>query len=368
MLWDRFDIIFLLFICAMLLTQLSVYFLDGISTKVSHVLRYLVLGWMIRYSRFLPWQYWIILGVGVFSTLLGIAWSWPQYLSSHQFIDLDLPNIQHVNHASLYVLIVLQIMLSSVVYLILRSRYLASVLMLIVAILPLIWLMAASSRAAVGVALLSIGLCVLVLSLKNRLQAIIFVIGMISLGSVVLINYSGAISKQAAWSSAFEGKMSPRERIWNTAFESYSYAPYLGRGYDQYKQLTKEHVKKLVEGKGEKFEVHQFYFTGHAHNVYITWLIEHGAVGLIILVSFFAVWLSCLWKDFHRLKQDYFLAWWWTCAANVLLTLSVAGLVTTTMRRDTAFIALVVFGLYAGYSRLGSQAERNDSKALFNEG
>ena len=352
--WDRWDIATGLLIASMLCTQITVLLMDDVHTKVSHVLRYLVLFWMMRHSRFAQWQYWLIVAAIVIPTLIGMGWSWPHYLAGHKFKELELPNIQHVNHASLYVLVVLQILVPTTVYLLTKKRRAAAAVLVGLVVLFMIWLMAASSRAAVGVAVLSIGVGVVPLFLHSRRQAVILLLALLVLGGAVITNYSGALVKQKAWMSVYMNKMSPRERLWNTAFESFDYAPWLGRGYDQYQQLTPDYVKRLVESKGEKFNADHFYFAGHAHNVYITWVIEHGVVGLSALVVFCVVWLMYLFKDYHRIKTDSILAWWWSIATSAFLTTTVAGIVTTTMRRDTAFVLLLVLGLYLSYSKYGA--------------
>ncbi|WLQ12214.1 O-antigen ligase family protein [Hahella aquimaris] len=357
--WDRWDLAVILFAFSMFATQLVVALQDDLATKVSHVLRYLILFFMLRYSQFSTRQYWLILTALTLSIFAGMAWSWPDYLSTHSFIVLRLPNIQHVNHASLYVLIVFQFLLSSFLYILFRRRWLLFAVLAVSLAVVGAWLMAASSRAAIGVAALSVGVALIPVVMRSRKIAVIVLAVLMSCSAVLITLFPGVVAKQNQWSAVFEGKLTPRERIWNTALEAYPEAPLLGRGYNEYKQLTEDYIKEVAKSRGETYNPDRFWFVEHAHNVYLTWLVEHGGVGLFCLLFFFLVWLITLFQDFPRLREDPIFACWWAIAMNTLLTLTVAGLVTTTMRRDTAFIALMALGLYLSYSRWG--ARRNDS-------
>ncbi|ABC27933.1 probable O-antigen polymerase [Hahella chejuensis KCTC 2396] len=353
--WDRWDLAVILFALSMLATQLAVALEDNLATKVSHVLRYLILFFMLRYSQFSTRQYWLILAALTLSIFVGMAWSWPDYLNTHNFIALRLPNIQHVNHASLYVLIAFQFLLSGLLYILFRGRWLLFTALAISLVIVGAWLMAASSRAAIGVAALSIVVALIPVMMRSRKVAVIALVVLLSGIGLLATVFPGVIAKQNQWSVLFEGKLTPRERIWNTALEAYPEAPWLGRGYNEYKQLTEDYIKEVAKSRGETYSPDRFWFVEHAHNVYLTWLVEHGGIGLFCLLFFFLVWLITLFQDFSRLREDPIFACWWTIAMNTLLTLTVAGLVTTTMRRDTAFIALMALGLYLSYSRWGAR-------------
>jgi len=346
--FDLWDFAFFAFLASALTTMIVVKLDAGLMTKFSHVCRYLIAGWMIRHSRITRAQVEWLFAAVLLSTAWAMGLSMMAYLESLSPRDLQLPNVQHVNHASMYVLISLQMALAALCYVYSRRRYKTLFVLFLYAVFSLVWLLCAESRAATGLAFLSIAVFLLYPILLHRKSALKMVLMAVVVGGIALALQPKVLQKQVGWSESFvgEGKISPREKIWSAAVLVWSEKPLLGRGYDQYKQVTPDLVQSVLLSRDEPYDAGQFRFAGHAHNLYLNVLVEHGLVGVSATLLLLMVWLVALFKCFSVSRNNSFQLAFWLFSVCLLMLVLFGGGVTTTLRKETAFLVFVFLGVW----------------------
>jgi hypothetical protein len=81
----------------------------------------------------------------------------------------------------------------------------------------------------------------------------------------------------------------------------------------------------------------------HAHNLFITKLVEEGIFGLAALLFLFGQVSVSLFRDWRTRKR---LDWQWYGALGAVVVPSAAGLFNTPWYREHALLAMLLFGLY----------------------
>lgn len=361
--WDPWNIVICCFLASLLLTQFSVFFFDDLPTKLSHVFRYGLLALMLRYCQFSGYQLKALLVALLTSVFFGAMPGCFEYFQSGYFKDLQLLNIQHVNHASLYMLYAIQITLVTWAYFwVSRNQRWFFSFSLLSAIL-FIWLLNAQSRLAISMALFSILLVLFYIYLFDRKTVLRLGLVLILTATGLLSMETGVFKKHQQWVSIFgsDEVLTPRERISNVALLVWKDKPWLGAGYDQYKSFTEEVIRPAAIEKHGMFDRKQYMFKGHAHNLYFNYLVEYGLVGLTALLIMLFYGVFYLLRTVRSAMTDAHALMWWSLLANSWVLLMIGGLVTTTLRRDTAFLFFVVLGLYL--SHFSQSAEESAGKA-----
>jgi O-antigen ligase len=91
----------------------------------------------------------------------------------------------------------------------------------------------------------------------------------------------------------------------------------------------------------------------HAHNLFLTKLVEEGAAGLISLLFFFGVVAARLIRDF---RQDTCGRWQWFAATGALGVPVLVGLVGTPWYQEHALLAMMLLAIYFGSERWAKPA------------
>ena len=98
----------------------------------------------------------------------------------------------------------------------------------------------------------------------------------------------------------------------------------------------------------------------HAHNLFLTKLVEEGIVGLLALVGFFALVVFTLARD--ALGRDR-LRWQWFAAFGAIAVPVVAGTVNTPWYQEHALLAMMLLGMYfAARRRAAEPRAANDPR------
>ncbi|MGH7412008.1 MAG: O-antigen ligase family protein [Candidatus Methylomirabilis sp.] len=108
--------------------------------------------------------------------------------------------------------------------------------------------------------------------------------------------------------------------IWKGSIQSFQERPLLGVGPRNFKNLD--------------YERYGFKRTKHAHSVYLNVLAERGLVGLLSLMAFFVSYVyECMRR---RHSKDALNQALWYAAVGALITIVVAGMVSTTLHSEVA--------------------------------
>ena len=91
----------------------------------------------------------------------------------------------------------------------------------------------------------------------------------------------------------------------------------------------------------------------HAHNLFLTKLVEEGAVGLMSLLFFFGAVGARLVRDF---RQGACGRWQWFAATGALGVPVLVGLVGTPWYQEHALLAMMLLAMYLGSGRQAKQA------------
>lgn len=81
----------------------------------------------------------------------------------------------------------------------------------------------------------------------------------------------------------------------------------------------------------------------HAHNMFLNKLVEEGAVGLSVMLLFFAVIAWALVRDY---MDQHWRNWLWSSAIGALLIPVIAGSFNTPWKQEHAMFAMILFALY----------------------
>jgi O-antigen ligase len=92
----------------------------------------------------------------------------------------------------------------------------------------------------------------------------------------------------------------------------------------------------------------------HAHNMFITKLVEEGVFGLAALVFFFGLVVISLFRDW---RAGNWLNWQWFGALGAVTVPSIAGSFNTPWIQEHALLGMILFGLY--FNLRNSELPRN---------
>ena len=94
---------------------------------------------------------------------------------------------------------------------------------------------------------------------------------------------------------------------------------------------------------------------GHPHNIYLSNLVDRGVLGLIIFLSFMAIWLITLIKSYKKYNQDSKAMLFIMGSFSAWGTIFGIGFVNTTFHHENALLALFFLGLHLNYLRQKNQ-------------
>jgi O-antigen ligase len=211
-----------------------------------------------------------------------------------------------------------------------------------------IGLIIGQSRGAFGVAII-LGFLITYFIAKDKKIGILVSGTIISIVlSAVLLNAS-IIQKQITLQEN-QNILSFRDRVWNVSLEASRFFPALGIGMSNWHFITKEHLKKSVEVRGEKFNPDIYIFPGHSHNLYLTALVERGFVGLFVTLLFMVFWMKHLIRNFGWARNAQQSTYLWAGSFSAWVATFGIGFVNTTFHHEHAILACILLALYLSYS------------------
>jgi O-antigen ligase len=183
---------------------------------------------------------------------------------------------------------------------------------------------------------------------------IIKITGLITIFTIIIFTFflkAGIIEKQINYQKD-NNVLAFRDKVWNVSIEAVRFAPALGIGMSNWHFITLDHLKKSVESRGGKFNPDDYGFPGHSHNLYLTALVERGAIGLLITLIFMGAWIGHLIKTYRHAIKSNISSNLWVGSFSAWVTTFGIGTVNTTFHHEHAILACLFFGLYLSYTRI----------------
>jgi hypothetical protein len=368
--WDAWDTLFALWFAS----GLAVAAFAGIKyhewSGASDLLRYVLLGWLVKRGGYNE-RTWVALLVAiVFGTACALAlgyWVW--FLRHLLVLDLDpsvgllnlifrvrtqipleLKSVGHVNHSAIYLAIVTGTAAGlAMSYWSHLSRWRRVGVVLCVAAFGGSLLVMASRGAllaAVGVAF--------VLSVawwpRSRLPAVAMGAALALFVAVALALNLEIVRKQQQYER--EGTvLSYRDTIWNAALAAADRYPLFGVGMDNYNRITMQRIEEWRKEAGKPFDASRYTATAHGHSLYFNAVAERGWIGFGVLAAVLAAWAASLARGYPgRLGAA---AVWaaWAASASAWTVTVVAGVFNTTLHHEHGMLAAMLLGIWLAMRR-----------------
>jgi O-antigen ligase len=142
------------------------------------------------------------------------------------------------------------------------------------------------------------------------------------------------------------GFFEDRVSIWRTALVVVPDKPFLGAGPGSYKSVVTEgNVARLSQDVPKPLPVYSYF--DHGHNLAITWLVERGAMGLILLIGFFTIVSKAIFSSLIQRTNLYE-------AGIALVSLSVVvlvGVANTTFHHEHGLLSILMVAPMLARSR-----------------
>jgi O-antigen ligase len=138
-----------------------------------------------------------------------------------------------------------------------------------------------------------------------------------------------------------------RDKLWNVSLEAVrSFSNKFGTGIDNYGFADEVFVKRSVESRGETYDPKNYFYVNLTHNVYLSYLVERGFLGLISLIALMSFWANGLLANIKRLGRDSHHDYLWGGSLGAFLSVYLVGFVHVTLVHEPGILALFFFGLY----------------------
>ena len=146
--------------------------------------------------------------------------------------------------------------------------------------------------------------------------------------------------------------LASRDKLWNVSFEAVRFfSNKLGTGIDNYGFVDEDFVKHRLETRGETYDPKNYFYVNLTHNVYLSYLVERGFLGLISLIALMIFWANGLLTNIKRLGRDSQHDYLWGGSLSAFLSVYVVGFVHVTLVHEPGILALFFFGLYHTYPK-----------------
>ena len=354
--WGIWDWVFLSLISSSLLSALFPGVAGGSEWKgFRGMLLWVTFGWTLYRSDYNEKEKKYLFIFAILMTLPPLVWGLMESLVLHTKDALELHSVGHVNHSAIY----LCIMAGASLSFLLSQFQKAQKKYVFIATLLFIFLISSvvisQSRGAFGIVFLLAIALFLLSKLSIKIKTIAVSLISIFLITMVFIMPAPLIEKQIA-NQNNNDILSQRGKVWRAAYEVAKFNPLLGIGGGNWSYIKIDQIKSRVEARGETFHAEDYLLeAGHPHNIYLANLVDRGILGLIIFLSFMAIWLITLIKSYKKYNQDSKAMLFIMGSFSAWSTIFGIGFVNTTFHHENALLALFFLSLHLNYLRQKNQ-------------
>jgi O-antigen ligase len=136
--------------------------------------------------------------------------------------------------------------------------------------------------------------------------------------------------------------------LWKDTYAIWRSAPLLGIGPGELGKVSASQVSTMRQAAGlpetEAERGRPRY--KEAHNLYLTRLVSHGIVGLVLLLAWLGVWAVALWKWRPRAGTSLYQRALWSGSAAAFTITIVIGTVNPTLHHGHALLAMLLYALW----------------------
>jgi O-antigen ligase len=286
----------------------------------------------------------------VASTVAAALFGHWQYFVTGERDFVELRSVGHVNHSAIYVAIVLGTCVAATLSYWaslgagLRSLAIAVVLFLVGT------LIAMESRGAIGAA----ALLVLVLALAGRGVARrtfgAFVVALL-LGALLAWAADLRLMRKADRNLVDASPYSYRDGLWRAGVVAWRRFPYFGVGLDNYSQITPALTEQWLRERGRAFDPARYYWSSHAHSLYVNTLAERGLFGFAAMAIFLGGWFIALVRWRPPPTADPLERTLWGAALSAWFVTVAGGVVNTTLHHEHGMLAMLFLGAWLAWKR-----------------
>ena len=257
---------------------------------------------------------------------------------------LKIHSVGYVNASGLYLKVIASVTLSYLLFFKPKKyqNYHYLFLGLLIAIFSFSLLVAASRSAFLAFVIATV---ILILFSKIKFKKLIFSLLIILFSLSFLLN--APVFEKHMDDVKRNDTLSSRDKLWNVSFEAVRFfSNKFGVGIDNYGFVDEDFVKHRVESRGETYDPKNYFYVNLTHNVYLSYLVERGFLGLISLIVLMIFWANSLFANIKKLGRDSQHDFLWGGSLSAFLSVYLVGFVHVTLVHEPGIIALFYFGLY----------------------
>lgn len=338
--------IILIFIAGSIIAAIGATINGYSAGKITDIIRYSLIGWMIIYIPLNNKKIFIISSLLILSTFIGIADGLYSITKNNQSF-FELRSVGHINHSSIYILFIIGFTLP---LLLARKASKKKRIFILLTNLILIYALLETNSRATFLGLIAIITSLTLASFFNHKRiAYALCIIIISIAGIFTLNPPDIINKFIGQNTYYQDKLTPREKIWNTAIYAWKKEPIFGIGYGNFKITNPDNL--LLWHPNENINFHnkeKFLYSDHSHNKYLNSLAEGGTVGLasllILLLGIFYLYVKIAKKAIQNKNTTP-----WLIGINTLSIISIVGLFNTTLHHEHGILAMMLICLSYKY-------------------
>ena len=349
--WDGWDTLF----AALLVAAPVGAALAGLHhhewTSCLDVVRMVSVAWFLKRSGYRDLE-WIVLHVTLqVAIVVAALWALVVLAQPHAYEGIQLNSVGHVNQSVIYIVIAFGALVGgTAAYWRVLARWQRTTAVAAMAIL-LAALFAAGSRAGAATAIA----CAAAFGLMWRRRSpgpVVWTAVAIAVFAMAIATFDTDMRRKQEFAlDSPHPILNERYPIWQQALTAWRAHPVFGVGADNFGDITAARVAAWDAAAGSAGERRDFVRSSHAHNLYLNTLAERGAFGLVLLAMLCGAWAWSL----ARGKPDVDappVAWLaWSGAAAALAVALGLGAFNTTLHDEHGMLALMMLGIWLGYSR-----------------
>jgi len=287
----------------------------------------------------------IIRLVALASTLLATVEGLWQLFIVKQHEALELNSVGHVNHSAIYLVLNFALALAITMTLKKSSSTATKIFVWICLISTVTCVILTDSRASnltMVVVAMTFGLVWLK---RSKWPLLMITLSIMTIYSGLYLENASVVGKQMKKTSQGE-VLGERQAIWNSGLLAWRQFPWFGLGLKNFDQATEELQTQWLAEEGKTFDKSQYLPYAHAHNFYLSALVEQGLFGFLVIMLVIGRIGFLLYKYRPGLidTNNYWCSW--LAALGAIEVVLVNGLFNTTLHHEHGLLTLLLIGLW----------------------